>query len=231
MNFSTLQSRVGDNLDRTDLTTRIKGWINDERKSLAIDYNFDFLYVEATVTTSAGSGTYALPEDYLEKETLHLGSKKLHALTGKEFDELIGIKETLDSSTNLLVTTNSNITTGEPDYYINRGLYFDLYPIPNGSYTLTLKYYAQPIDFSGNTDEDYMSRIYFDAIIYGATMRGSAFLDDDKKLSTYAGLYSKALQSMEKKERGKKGNDLRRRMKTYKDFDLETFKRLIKAVT
>lgn len=88
MNFATLQTRVSEYLDRDDLTLKIRGWINDTRKDIAIKYDFDYLYAESTSTTTAGCATYAYPSDYLGHETIWISAKKLARVRAREADEL-----------------------------------------------------------------------------------------------------------------------------------------------
>jgi hypothetical protein len=177
MNFSTLQTRVADYLDRTDCGTRIPNWINDTRKHIALQYNFDYLYVEATMTTYSGSGTYALPTDYMGHLTVWCQNFKLAKVGAREFDELTGIDEETPSYAPTLFT-QSDQTSGAPTYYIDRGMNIQFWPTPDSTYTVLMKYYAQPLDFTNTTDEDYISRFHFEAIIFGACLRGAVFLSN-----------------------------------------------------
>ncbi len=227
MDYSTLQSRVCQYLDRSDLTTHIQNWINDTRKDIALKYDFDYLYVEATTTTSAGSATYALPTDYMGHLVMMSNSKKLSRIGAREFDELIGIDEATPDSTSVL-STESGTTSGPPEYYIDRGMQFELFPSPDTAYTITLKYYAQPSDFTIAADSDYISVFHFEAVIFGAALRGAIFLDDVTKIAIFTSAYDTKIKEMVKKEFDKIGKDTHVRWKTWKDYDLDAFKRLMR---
>jgi len=157
------------------------------------------------------------------------GKKKLERIGAREFDSL---GETDSDSTSFFpmlpteTAVSDSQTTGAPDYYIDRGMEIELYPVPDTAYTLTLKYYAQPELFNDPDDEDYVTRFHFEAVIFGAALRGALYLDDEQKKANYGAAYDAAIKEMINKEKGKIGADKRPRMKTWKDFDLYTFKRM-----
>lgn len=228
MQFSIIQARVKEQLDdRTDLETKIAAWINDTRKDLALEYDFSDLYVESTCTTSASSAVYALPSDCLDLLDIWAGTKKLARLDLKERDEL---SETdIDASwIKYQLATEQGVNDsyqGPPDYYVIKGNEIELWPIPDGSYTLLLKYYAQPTDFTEDADRDRISDFHFDALQWGAALRGAHYLDDESKINRFTPLYKEAVQKMIAREKRRRSSDRTPRMKSYKDFDLGTFKR------
>lgn len=229
--FGTITTRVKSYLDnRTDVDTLIAQWINDARRAVAGEYTFNYLYTEATATTSANTARYALPSDYLGHLNIFIGSKKLIRVLPNEFDAIHGDRVAItvtDNSTAKLFTTGSS-EVGEPDYYIDRGMEFDLYPTPNGVYIITMKYYASPVDWALDTDYDYISTFHTEAIIFGAALRGAIFLEDDAKAQKYGGMYGQEIQKMVKREKDKKSSDVMVRMKSFKDFGVEQFKRITK---
>jgi hypothetical protein len=240
MNYGVLVDRVASYLDRTDLgdstsaplsSTKIGGWINDTIKDIALKYNFNYLYVEATISTSGGTSNYGLPDDYMGHLDMFLGTKKLVRIDPREFDSLHGDNVAIvDSDTaNPLLYTTSSLELGEPDYYIDRGMAFQLYPKPDGVYTITLKYYAQPTDVGVSADENYIMRFHPETVIFGAVMRGSLFLDDQAKVQQFAPAYVASLQEIVNKEKEKKKQDTIVRFKTAKDFSIEQMKRMMKV--
>ena len=229
--FGTIKTRVKSYLDnRTDIDTLIEQWINDARRSLAGEYNFNYLYTEATAPTSVNTARYALPSDYLGHLNIFIGTKKLIRILPNEFDAIHGDSIAIavtDNSTAKLFTTGSS-ETAEPDYYIDRGMEFDLYPIPDGTYTILMKYYASPADWTLDAEYDYISTFHTEAIIFGAALRGTIFLEDDAKAQKYGAMYDREIQRMIKREKEKKSSDVMVRMKSFKDFGVEQFKRITK---
>ncbi len=233
MIFSVLKARVKEQLDdRTDLDTKIAAWINDTRKDLALEYDFSDLYVEATCTTSAGTGVYALPDDCLDLIDIFADGKKLIRLDIKERDELTQTNIDVEHILYMLATESTLDDSGNapPDYYIIKGNEIDFWPIPDGAYTLLLKYYAQPADFTADGESDRISNFHFDVILWGAALRGANYLDDESKIIRFTVNRDKALKMMVARERRRKSSDKRPRMKSYKDFDLATFQRMQRIV-
>lgn len=240
MIYSMMIDRVSQYLDRTDLGTsattpvsssKIAQWTNDTRKDISLKYDFNYLYAEATVSTSADSATYSLPDDYMGHLTLLCDYKKLSRVGAREFDELYYTDDDESTaSSQLELNVSSTSTEGFPEYYIDRGMYIQLFPRPDDTYTLTMKYSAQPADFTAGTDEDYMSRFHFEAIIFGAALRGAVFLDDQAKIEIFNKAYRMALDEIVKREKDTKSKDTHVRMKSWKDYELETFRRLTRIV-
>lgn len=237
MTRETIRSRVAAYLDRTDLDTKIKQWIEDTRMDLALKYPFKYLYAEATASTSSGTAKYAMPSDYLGHAVLWCGSKKLVKLTPREFDELtqtdvdaaaVPRELTVESGTS---TTTTSIS-GPPDYYIERGMEFELYPTPDATYTLRIKYYATPSAWTTATtyddSYDYITTFHYDAVIWGTSLRGAVYLDDDAKKQNFAAAYNTAIQEMIKREKDFESEDQHPRMKTWTEYDLTTFKRMFR---
>ena len=237
---STIRSRVADYLDRTDLNTRIDGWIEDTRLDLALKYPFRYLYVEATTSTVAGTKTYSFPSDYLGHAVLWAGSKKLARITPREFDELTRTDIAAGAAPReLTLEAGSTATTSSisspPDYYCERGVEFEIYPTPDAVYTLRIKYFASPTAWAtGSTADsnyDYITTFHYEAVIWGTAWRGAMYLDDQVKIESYKNAYDVAIKEMLKKEKDFETEDQHIRFKTYHDFDETTFKRLVKMRT
>lgn len=238
MNRLNLRNRVVDYLDRSDLNVKIENWINDARIDLALKYNFRYLYVEATLSTVVLSSTYAMPIDYLGHLNVWCNNKKLMRISSAEFDNLtlteIGASA---APRQLYLEAGSSVTTDSilapPDYYVERGMSIELYPTPDAIYQLLLKYYAQPSVWTtgtaGDSEEDYITRFHFEAVIWGAALRGSIYLDDEQKKANFAAAYKSSIEEMILRERENKYEDYQPRMTDWRDYDLSTFKRLVRV--
>jgi hypothetical protein len=215
---------------RTDLDTKINRWIDDARRDVATKYDFAYLFTSATASTSAGAVRYALPSDYQGHLSMFIGTKKLIRISPNEFDAVhaddIDIAAT-EASNPYLFTTGS-LEQDEPDYYIDRGLEFDLYPIPDAVYTITLHYYAQPAAFTSDAEYDYITTFHTEAVIFGAALRGAIYLEDATKKTDYKQEYETRIGNILQREKDRKTSDLGRRMKSYKDFNINQFKRMVK---
>jgi hypothetical protein len=238
VNRLNIRNRTADYLDRSDLNTKIENWINDTRVDLALKYNFRYLYVESTTSTEVGTSKYALPSDYLGHLVIWTGAKKLMRVGAREFDELT--QTDIDASASprqLPLEASSSVTTtsinAPPDYYVERGMEIELYPTPDAVYVLTIKYYAQPEEYDtgtgGDTEEDYIMRFHPESVIWGAALRGAIYLDDEQKKANFAAAYKSSIEEMIAREKASQAEDTHPRFKDYKDFDLTTFKRLVRV--
>jgi len=232
MNFGDIQDRTAAYLDRTDLTSYIRNWINDTRVDIALKYNFKYLYTEASASTVAGTKRYALPSDYLGHLVVWCANKKLMKIDPREADELTKTDSAQTAYPRILTveggsTIDASTTSGPPDYYIERGMEVELYPTPNSTYTMTVSYYQQPASWSAaqSASYDYLSTFHYEAIIWGTCLRGAMYLDDDPNTEKFGRLYEKALGEMIKREKDTTHEDSHVRMKSYKDFQLTTLKR------
>ncbi len=238
MEYHDIVDRVAEYLDRTDLgtsssatisATKIGQWVNDTRKDIALKHDFNYLYEEATISTSAGTATYALPQDYMGHLTILCGYKKLVRVGAREFDELYyKDKDENKDSDELELTEGTNPSSDFPEYYIDRGMYIQLFPAPDATYTVTMKYHAQPADFDTAADEDYMSRFHFETIIFGAALRGAMYLDDQTKMAVFREAYKVALTDLVRREADTKTKDTHIRVKSWKDYETEQFRQLMR---
>ncbi len=154
----------------------------------------------------------------------------------REFDELTETDVDVTSVTRLLPTESSVSSTsiaGPPDYYVERGMEVDIYPTPDMVYILTLKYYAQPetwdVGTSTNSSYDYITTFHPEAVIWGVALRGAMYLDDEKKMSVFAAAYKATVEEMITRERANLVEDQHPRMKDWRDYDLTTFKRMMRV--
>jgi len=222
--FYELVSRVCENLDRNDLSgtslaalsaTKAGHWINDTRQSIATKYKFSYYYWEATLNTVAGSAYYPLPSDYLDHFTVFVGDTKLSRYSMQNFDENISSAASSEIA--------SNTGSGQPQFYVLRGMQFQLYPTPDNAYEINLRYYAKPEVFTASADYDHVSNLYPDTVQFGATYRGAMWAEDSTNIERYKELFIASLQEMITNEKEKELGDAHYRLKTWRDFQIGTF--------
>jgi hypothetical protein len=225
MEASDMRDRVAHYLDRDDLNAKINHWMQDSRQDLALTYNFHYLYKEATTNVSAGQCRYTLSSDYLDHLTLfyyeggNIG-KKLGRISPGIFDEMAGLTETTCAG------------SGVPEYYIMYGREIELSPTPNGTCTadggkLKIRYYSKAPSLTADDDEDYMAIHHYEAIIYGACIRGCLFLNDLNNLQKWQKAYEDAKRVMLMREKDREVSDNKSvRMRHWKDYDVGMMRRI-----
>lgn len=225
MQASDMATRVARYLDRSDLGADINVWMQDSRQELALTYNFHYLYKEATTNVSAGQNRYTLSSDYLDHLTLfyyeggNIG-KKLGRVSPGIWDEMAGMSETTCAG------------SGVPEYYVIYGRELEVHPTPDGTCTadggkLKIRYYSKAPSLTADDDEDYMAIHHYDAIIYGACVRGCLFLNDQTGLGKWRSAFEDAKKTMLMREKDREVSDNKSiRMRHWKDYDVEMMKRL-----
>lgn len=225
MEASDMRIRVAAYLDRDDLDADINNWMQDTRQDLALTYNFHYLYKEATTNVSAGQNRYTLSSDYLDHLTLFYTEggtigKKLGRVNPGIWDEMAGLSETTCAA------------SGAPEYYVIYGREIEVHPTPNAECTadsgkLKIRYYSKAPSLTADDDEDYMCIHHYEAIIYGACIRGCLFLNDMNNLQKWGQAYDRAKQIMLQREKDREVTDNKSiRMRHWKDYDPEMMKRV-----
>jgi hypothetical protein len=153
----------------TTLGTRMTNWVN--RAHLKICRRTDLLQYTATTTTVKGQQNYAFPDNirrvYSIKFEDGLNSRKLTCMMPWEFDRKVPMP--------------SAITQLRSWYYIpyKQTGQFELFPIPDGVYTLRMRYSLFPSDFTSATAVSAYTNLD-DAIVAYATMFGFRWLQELK---------------------------------------------------
>src|SRR6185437_7958326 len=126
-----------------------------------VDYYID----EATLdfSTVAGTSTYPQPANLGKDRSLHFTvTSQVGELTS------VGLR-TLDRSVSV---------SGVPRLYALTGSNIQLYPVPDGVYTLELRYWAQPAQLVNDTDTPSIPADYHDMLLYWALKRAYSAEDD-----------------------------------------------------
>lgn len=147
----TLITRALDNAARLGTTTTRNGTALTDfgidvlnRTMMRMSRKHDFRECRKTfqASTTANVKNYALPTNYKTIHDLRLidgsSSRKLEHAQTQHFDEMVAYPE--------------NETTSRPGWYIPYGHSFDLFPIPDTSYTMYMKCAVWPTTVTATTE-------------------------------------------------------------------------------
>jgi hypothetical protein len=227
MNYLTLQGRVEDELNRSDMSTRIQSWISEARNEIADGtipilasptqgvHKFSWCYSSAAVSTSTMNNSW--PTDFMEEISFFETSaeKPLVKLDPVYFDQL------LYSETG---GTYSLTTTGTPTNYIDRGTSYDLFPTPSGAVELYLRYYAYPIALTNQEDEYTIDTKVPSLIIAATCLKAARLLHDVDLINIFKQYAQEYYAAAVNKDRSLKWKNRQLRVKTYGDFDISHWK-------
>ncbi len=140
--YGTMQTRIADEIKRTDLTAQIQSAILSAIEFYKTD-RFWWNESRSTAATVASQEYYGLPADFLSLDFIGVTvSSRYYQLTPKSAHEM-------DS-----INWGAGTYTGYPAYFALYENNLRLYPIPNAVYTLTIAYLKQLTALSAAADSN-----------------------------------------------------------------------------
>ncbi len=124
--------------------TRLNYYINWAQRWVADVHTFEEMFIldTATYSTTTNLQTYSFPTRMKDIYSIRLidgsNSLKLTYVYPRHFDDAHPYPE--------------SDTTGKPEWYVDYGTIYELYPIPDAAYHLEIRYSRFPADLSGATD-------------------------------------------------------------------------------
>jgi hypothetical protein len=175
-------------LNEADMSRRIRHWRMEKR---AI----------GSVTTQY----IPLPSDFYEPIRVSITSGDTYTL------ELIDHGEIAKRRMQILNTT------GRPRYFTFTDGQIEMFPSPDGTYTVELLYYAQIDALSSTNTSNWVLNYFPDAYVYGTLLHSAPFMGEDARLKTWSALYDKAVNDINfDNENAKTGSvPLRMKVRSY----------------
>lgn len=179
--YTELQAAVADWLDRTDLTSQIPDFITlaeaEFNRTLFVPQR------EEVSSSSASSGTVALPADFWSMRSVYIDSDP------KVFLQQMNMGE--------LRTQFSASTTGKPqNFALQSGDEMVLAPSPDDTYTLILNYW-QTIPPLASNSSNWLLDSHPDIYLYGALLQAAIFLVDDDRILRWRGSLGQAIGQLQ----------------------------------
>lgn len=177
--YSDLKTTVANYLGRSDLTTQIPDFIRLAETRLARELRTRQMLKSATTPLVGGDAKIALPTDFLEVRDLYIqGNPRVPVsyLSPSAFTRDARADE-----------------SGKPVYYTVLASEFMFAPIPDGSYTLEILYYAKPPVLSDANSSNVFLANYFDALLYGSLAEAEPYLINDARVQMWISMYDRAV--------------------------------------
>lgn len=178
-NYSTLQSAIGDYLNRADLTSQIPMFIQFVEADLNTRLRSREMVVRATTTND--EEFVELPPDFLQALNLQIvgGKTPLRYVTLDEADQIKA----------------AQIYTQVIAYTIVDDA-IELVPAPTNNVQIEMVYYqCIPALSSTNTTNWLLSKSP-DVYLYGALVHAAPFLMDDQRINTFASFYTQRVEAL-----------------------------------
>jgi hypothetical protein len=181
-NYSGLKTSVANYLGRSDLTTQIPDFITLAEYRLQRNLRVRQMLKTASASTTGGDSTVGLPSDFLELRDIYIDSNPrfvLNYLSPSAFSRDARAAE-----------------SGRPNFYTLRANEFELAPIPDGTYSLVMLYFAKPEVLSDNNASNVFLANAPDALLYGALLEAEPYLMNDNRIAIWSNFYNSALESL-----------------------------------
>lgn len=181
MNYGELQTQFEGLLKRRDLTTTQRDtWLQMAISRCQRKLRVPAMEksVQATFISSM-LGEVAVPGDLLQLKALCIEASQVD-LTQRTLREVLAAR----------------VTTGTPEMYVRRGTNYVLGPYPTDGTAIRMDYYAELDPLADPLDENFLSAIAPDAIVYGALSLACDWFID-KRAATFEGRFEQFLQELQ----------------------------------
>jgi len=176
--YAELKTGIANWLDRTDLTDKIPDFIALAESRHRRDFKIRRMETRVTANTIADTEYYSLPDNYVAMRNIQLNTDpktSLEYMTPEQMDRV-----------------RAGSTTGKPKAYSIMGNTFQLRPIPDGVYEIEMLYYKYFTALSDSNTTNDMLTFHPDLYLYGALVEAEPYLNNDKRIQTWAGFYDRA---------------------------------------
>lgn len=195
--FAELKSAIDDFLNRDDLATISKTFIQLAESRL--NRSLRHWRMEKRVTNTLDAQYEALPSDWLE--TIRIDIQNERQLELASYAEIIEKRRQFSD------------TSGEPRLYAHVAGNFEVWPTPDGDYTVELLYYSEIPALSSVQTTNWLLERFPDLYLYGALIHSAPYLSEDPRIDVWGALYRSALDeaNADRPEHSGTGLRLRRR--------------------
>jgi hypothetical protein len=183
-NYTELQASVASWLKRNDLAAVIPDFITLAETDLNGDLDARAMETTVTLTCSTASRFVALPSDMTEmKRLLMVDSDPATVLEYKSPDQLTEDNPFL-------------LDKGRPINFTITGSNVELSPPPDSAYPLELLYQQRIPALSAGNPTNWLLTICPNAYLFGALIKGAAFMMEEARLPVWRALYQEAIDSV-----------------------------------
>ena len=186
--YSSLKTTISSYLARNDLDSVIPDFIRLAELRLQRELRIRQMLTVAQATTTGGIATVGIPSDFLEMRDIHIVANPVRTLS-------------YDAPNSFYRNTRS-MQSGVPSAYTVLADEMQLAPIPDGAYILQMLYYAKPPVLSDTNQSNTFLANTPDALLYGALGEAEPYLMNDARLSVWAALYDRSVNSISVADQG-----------------------------
>ncbi len=181
--YSNLKTTIANYLNRDDLTAYLGDFITLTEARLNRELRVrEMVNTDTSITTVAGTQSYALPTGYIEATTVIFQSDPYCTLR-------------FMSNTDFYNKYNTSQSSGKPPYFTIVGSNILLGIAPNSATTLQINYYKSLTALSDSNATNDILTNYPELYLYGSLAESAPFIMQDERINTWATLYKEAIKN------------------------------------
>lgn len=180
--YTELKSSIADWLNRSDLTAVIPSFVS--LAEVGMERVLRTRSMLSRSTAPIDSQYSAVPSDFLEARSLKITSTA--PIQPMEF-QTIEVMDEMDAQSS---------AGGKPMYFTIVGNQIRVHPIPDGTYTGELAYYAKFTKLSDSVATNWILTSHPDVYLYGSLLQAAPYLKDDERTAVWTTLYAAAVEAM-----------------------------------
>jgi hypothetical protein len=195
LTFASLKADVANYLDRgMDATSdpityaQIPRLINLAERQIAYDLQIEGFQQVVSSQLQAGLAVYQKPDRWRRTISINIG-------TGSNFN---GRAQVFPRSYEFVRAYSPDDTvTGQPRYYADYNADNIIFgPTPDQAYPWELVYYEQPPLLDDSNQQNWLSTLAPNLLLYGTLLQCAPFLKNDERIGTWQGMYQEALEAI-----------------------------------
>tara|TARA_X000001382_G_scaffold64580_1_gene44737 strand:+ start:450 stop:1079 length:630 start_codon:yes stop_codon:yes gene_type:complete len=181
--YTNLKTTIANYLNRSDLTAYLGDFITLTEARLNRELRVrEMVNTDTSITTVAGTQSYALPTGYVEATTVIYQSDP--------YCTLIFI-----NNSDFYNKYNISQSRGKPTHFTILGTNILLGVAPDSATTLQINYYKSLSSLSDDNTTNTILTNYPELYLYGSLAESAPFIMQDERINTWAGLYKEALKN------------------------------------
>jgi hypothetical protein len=184
-NYATLQTAIGDYLNRADLSTFLPNFTQACEMKLYRDLRIRAMETALAVTISGGVA--AIPADFVELKFAYVNTIPVTSLDRVPPDDVYArypVRQGVSEIPKVIAVEGTNFIFG---------------PYP-GDYQIKGIYYARLAVLSASNTTNWFTSNATDALLYGSLLEAAPFLGDDPRIAVWKLGFDYAVASIKKQE-------------------------------
>ena len=187
-NYTSFVTTVENYLARSDLTSVIPDFVELAQERLSRDLRVQEMLKVATANTVAGDKNIAFPADFLELREIHIQGNPVYNLEFQTPDKFFRNGKTTES--------------GIPTHFTMLGAEFQFAPVPDGTRTVQILYYAKPTFIDTSTASNVYLAYFPDALLYATLAEAQPYLMNDERIAVWSSMYDRAIANIRENDKG-----------------------------